>query len=223
MTLFERIVARGLYPISNLLSRAVMKGWHKVSDEQPMFVFRGVPDRLAPEHIAPGAVLHADRETMLAMLPQGAVGAEVGTYRGVFARLLLDACRPSKLYLVDRDFSLVPPALLAKEIADGTVELKVGESADTLSRFADALFDWIYIDGDHRLAGVRKDTAQAHRALKPGGLMMFNDYLIFDAVSGTPFGVMHAANALCIDRGYKIVGFALHRDGYNDILLRKPG
>jgi hypothetical protein len=222
MSLGEQMISRGVYPVTYFLSRVAMKGWQKVSDKQPLFLFKGAPPELDSSHIMPGALLFADRISMLKLLPKGKVGAEIGTYKGVFARALLDHAAPAKLYLLDRDFSLVPGDLLAKEIEAGVVEQKVGDSSTSMAAFPPDFFDWIYVDGDHRLEGVTRDVMASHRALKPGGLMMFNDYIIFDAVSGTPFGVIHAVNGLCVDHGYKVVGFALHRDGYSDILLKKP-
>lgn len=38
-------------------------------------------------------------------------------------------------------------------------------------------YDFIYIDGDHTAPGVLSDAVSAFRALKPGGLLAFDDYL----------------------------------------------
>lgn len=38
------------------------------------------------------------------------------------------------------------------------------------------LFDFIYIDGDHTALGVLKDGMNAVTALKPGGILAFDDY-----------------------------------------------
>lgn len=40
----------------------------------------------------------------------------------------------------------------------------------------DLLFDFIYIDGDHRALQVIKDGANAFLNLKPGGILAFDDY-----------------------------------------------
>ncbi len=37
-------------------------------------------------------------------------------------------------------------------------------------------FDFIYIDGDHRASSVVKDAINAWAALKPGGVLAFDDY-----------------------------------------------
>lgn len=37
-------------------------------------------------------------------------------------------------------------------------------------------FDMVYVDGDHTRDQVAKDAENAHRAVKPGGLLVFDDY-----------------------------------------------
>jgi hypothetical protein len=39
-----------------------------------------------------------------------------------------------------------------------------------------AKFDLIYIDGDHSLTGAESDTRMAWQCLRPGGLMIWDDY-----------------------------------------------
>lgn len=49
-------------------------------------------------------------------------------------------------------------------------------SADYLMKAPAEKFDFIYIDGDHTSAQVMEDAILAWRALKPGGIMAFDDY-----------------------------------------------
>ena len=39
------------------------------------------------------------------------------------------------------------------------------------------IYDFIYIDGDHTAQAVFIDASLAWKALKPGGIMAFDDYL----------------------------------------------
>ena len=80
----------------------------------------------------------------------------------------------------------------------------------------------IYVDADHSYASVAKDIAAAHRALKPGGLMMCNDYTNWCSPSVSPYGVARAVNEFVNREGYDCIGLALHPAGLYDILLRKP-
>lgn len=38
-------------------------------------------------------------------------------------------------------------------------------------------YDFVYVDGDHTAPGVLSDALNAFRALKPGGILAFDDYL----------------------------------------------
>ncbi len=51
-----------------------------------------------------------------------------------------------------------------------------GRSADRLLELADQHFDAIYIDGSHTMADVLLDTTLSWPLLKPGGIMLFDDY-----------------------------------------------
>jgi len=39
------------------------------------------------------------------------------------------------------------------------------------------LFDFIYVDGDHKASSVLKDGLNAVNSLKPGGILAFDDYM----------------------------------------------
>ena len=172
--------------------------------------------KLEPEHLKESR-LFAHREQMLEYLPKRAVVAEIGTFKGEFARKIIDTCSPVQLHILDITFSFVK----AGTIDDAIVTKVQGDSGETLGRYSDGFFDWIYVDGDHSLDGVRRDAVQAMRALKPGGFMVFNDYTIFDPLRSEPFGVIHVVNELCVLHGFKVVGLAMHRAGYQDIMLQK--
>jgi predicted O-methyltransferase YrrM len=57
------------------------------------------------------------------------------------------------------------------------VDYFVGESRNVLRDlpFKDH-FDFMYIDGDHKASSVLEDAILAFRMLKPGGLLVFDDY-----------------------------------------------
>lgn len=215
--MFKKALSQGIYPASTLFPRAVLKLWRDFTGERPYFVFHSLPQKLEPDHLEVPR-LFAHRDAMLDWLPKGGVVAEVGTYKGEFARRILDTCEPRKLYLLDVTFNLVPPGL----VDDPSVERREGDSADLLSEFPDDHFDWLYIDGDHSVRGASRDAEAARRKVKPGGLLAFNDYTIFDPLGMKPLGVVHAVNRLCVEHGFKVVGFALHPSGFQDIVLKKP-
>ena len=52
-----------------------------------------------------------------------------------------------------------------------------GKSADVLATLEPASFDAIYVDGGHDAATVSLDSLLAWKLLKPGGILIFDDYL----------------------------------------------
>ncbi len=59
----------------------------------------------------------------------------------------------------------------------GQVRKRKGNSADVLATLEPASFDAIYVDGGHEAATVLLDALLAWRLLKPGGILIFDDYL----------------------------------------------
>jgi len=134
-----------------------------------------------------------DRKSLMASLPKGGVGAEIGVAQGSFSLVLLDVCKPKHLYLIDpweeqsdEVYSRDDPANFPQATHDGNfrnVQSKFGsdprvtilraysvEAADT---FEDEYFDWVYIDANHLQAG--KDAALWWPKVKSGGWLMGHD------------------------------------------------
>lgn len=59
----------------------------------------------------------------------------------------------------------------------GQVRKLKGKSADVLATLEPASFDAIYVDGGHDAGTVLLDTLLAWKLLKPGGVLIFDDYL----------------------------------------------
>lgn len=124
--------------------------------------------------------------------PKGAIGAEVGVLRGRFSQILLDVTKPKCLYLIDpwkqydipgmpsqERFNMVARDVQAKfedQVAGGTVVIQRGTSVDVLGSFPDNFLDWIYIDGDHSIEGVKADLDLAVKKVKSGGIIAGDDY-----------------------------------------------
>jgi predicted O-methyltransferase YrrM len=60
-----------------------------------------------------------------------------------------------------------------------TLELRLGRSYRELARLIteDHRFDFIYVDGNHAASTVLSDASQCFGMLRPGGIMLFDDYL----------------------------------------------
>jgi hypothetical protein len=144
--------------------------------------------------------LAKSRYRLVKMLPQHAVGAEVGVWKGDFSASLLRFTQPNRLHLIDPwifqadlpmawygglaagsqvEMDAISESVrlrFATEIGQGTVEVHQATSTDALARIDDSSLDWIYIDGNHLYEGVRDDLVAALPKIRPGGLIACDDY-----------------------------------------------
>jgi predicted O-methyltransferase YrrM len=135
---------------------------------------------------------------------------EVGSFEGRSACFLIDALSPDhaiELHCIDTfeggveharlDMSAVearfranigiacanalhaPQVIVHKGLSDaGLAGLLAGGARDT--------FDFIYIDGSHQAPDVLADAVLGFRLLRPGGVMIFDDYLWSENLPGGP-------------------------------------
>jgi predicted O-methyltransferase YrrM len=164
------------------------------------------------------------RRALLDRMKRGAVAAEVGVETGQFSEAILDSCQPSQLHLLDLDLKRFGiRRRFSDAIAAGIVQLHEGDSALTLRTFADASFDFIYIDGDHSYDGVKLDIEAARMKVKPDGFLIFNDYTYWSPAEALRYGVIAAVNELCLADDWEVVYFALAPLMYCDVALRRRG
>jgi predicted O-methyltransferase YrrM len=109
---------------------------------------------------------------------------EVGAYEGRSLLWMLEEIltHPSaKAFVVD---AMIPPfsqrlkANLLHSSHGKKVTLFQGMSERVLREFPEAYFDIIYLDGAHDVRTVMIDAVNSWYALKPGGLLIFDDYLL---------------------------------------------
>lgn len=62
----------------------------------------------------------------------------------------------------------------------GKVIVHTGKSQEVLRTLVQPKYDFIFIDGDHRALSVLEDAVLSFRLLKPGGILMFDDYRWLD-------------------------------------------
>lgn len=175
------------------------------------------PLALRSEHVA-SAKIFASRYDYIASLPKGGVCTEVGVQNGKFSAFLLETIKPEKLHLIDLTFAKLRNPAVRENPA---VVLHEGDSAATLNSFPDGHFDWIYIDAGHLYENVRADATAAARKVKPGGLIIFNDYIIWSHHEGFAYGVVQTVNEMCVNEGWEIVAYCLQENLYCDVALRK--
>ena len=178
---------------------------------------KGEPSVHVPQELLADCRFVASRNELVGRLPRQGRVAEVGTYRGEFARYILAACEPAELHLIDIDFSLLDPAVAG----DSRVVLHHGPSHEKLAQFPDEHFYWIYIDGDHSYEGASRDARVAAAKVKPGGYLVFNDFAHADPYLGA-YGVHRAVTEFAVSRRWRFAWFAYEPHGLYDVALRRP-
>jgi hypothetical protein len=198
---------------------------------------------LSPSHLL-DAHLYADRLDMVrSLVPRGGSVVEVGVGLGDFSVCLLDTLEPASFVAVDT-FVLDQLETMwdrpTSEMFDGlshlefyrrrleayrdTVEVTVEQalSWEGLARLADESFDLVYVDAGHDAESVRRDLEVSVRKVRPGGLMICNDYVLVDHM-GHPYGVVQGVNELVTapSSPWRVVGLALHPQMYCDLALRR--
>lgn len=171
-----------------------------------------------PQAQLDGAMLVRDRQEMLRRLPKGGRVCELGTLRGDFARDILDLVAPQELHLVDVHFGLCR----ADVLADPRVRRHEMMTTEYLDSREAGMFDWIYVDADHGYGAVVQDIAAAKGRVKPGGLLIFNDFARIVRPGFGVFGVHQAVCEFLAAEGWPVAFFCFQGEALYDIALRRP-
>lgn len=166
----------------------------------------------------------AARRWILAGIPRGGVGAEIGVFRGHFSAVILETLAPRKFYMVDPWTTLgeffpwaneysnqgtLPTALARRE-----AELRAAQFPGTESVVVEAVFpdciaqlteplDWIYIDSSHNYKDTLRELDAAASILKPDGIIIGDDF--YPDRSSYHHGVFRAVNEFVKKSRYEFV------------------
>lgn len=119
--------------------------------------------------------------------------AEIGVWRGKLSGRLLRDCPEIAYYAMIDPWRRLPDwnkplaetldfekvyqeALSHTEFASDRREVLRGKTTEVIDRLEDASLDAIYVDGDHTLRGILVDMIAAYPKLRPGGLMLGDDF-----------------------------------------------
>jgi len=122
----------------------------------------------------------------------GAICAEIGVFKGVFAEQILKK-QPSELHLVDPwlsypgkqdrcysalqvEMDLIYDSVVEKFKKNKNVKIHRRSSKQAAAAFCDDFFDWIYIDADHSYHAVKEDLELWFQKVKPGGFLCGDDF-----------------------------------------------
>jgi hypothetical protein len=183
-----------------------------------------------------------DRSDMLlALRPEkGLAICEVGVGIGGFTRFLLDHMRPARFFAIDLFDLHTKPDIWGRAPRDvfgarthrafyedsfayahDRMTVLQGQSEACIAACPDGFFDILYVDAGHTYDDVRRDAAAAVSKVAPDGLLVFNDYTLYDHLAEAPYGVVQAVNELIVASDWQVVGFSLQRHMYCDIALRR--
>lgn len=167
---------------------------------------------LAEKHMR-NCTLLLDRGQLLTKLPRGGIVAELGVDHGDFSARILELTQPTRLHLVDLWgseryhgglFDSVKQRF-GTEIADGRVQVHRKMSVDAADDFADASFDWIYIDTDHSYETTARELRRFASKIKDGGLIAGHDYCMGNWANGYRYGVIEAVHEFCVRENWELV------------------
>lgn len=193
-----------------------------------------------PEANLRNSRLYSNRTAMLEALPVkvGGRALEIGVALGDFSRTIIDRMQPEAFYAADI-FQMhemeshwgTPSSVLFRGMTHqdffrdrfkaDPVTVLVGPSSQTLSQIEDESLDLIYVDAEHTYEPVKADGETSLRKLRSGGIMIFNDYTLFDQYMGVAYGVVRAVNELVNAHDLEVLGLALEINMFCDIAVRK--
>lgn len=119
--------------------------------------------------------------------------AEIGVWRGEFAKALLDACPGITAYWMidpwrrlpgwnkpfntsDEEFALIHEAALAATAGHQRVRHVLhGTTAEVVDNLPDGSLDFVYVDGDHTLRGITIDLLRIWPKVRDGGAVGGDD------------------------------------------------
>jgi len=125
---------------------------------------------------------------LVALLPLGAIVAEIGSYAGESTRAFMDSGRVAKLYAIDpwlngydnwdfanySDMRAVESLFDARTVGLNVVKMKM-RNLEAAEQVTESL-DMVYLDGCHKYAAVKEDIDIWHKKVKPGGLLAGHDF-----------------------------------------------
>ena len=103
--------------------------------------------------------------------------------------------------------------LKAMSVTESDVRFVIGKSGDdeVLAEVSDRTYDYVLIDGDHSLEGVAADFTRYGELVRPGGLLVFDDYDTADWPQIKTFVDRHVLGNRaweCVGTGWRTAVFA---------------
>lgn len=194
------------------------------------------------------AKIFASREEYAKQLPKGMKWMEVGVAWGYYSDYVCSVADPRETYLADvydqdlkcwswrkygeckcenekHEMLYTPEThesyIIEKFSKYNNVKTIRGEAPKSLKLDND--YDYIYLDTGNERHEIRELAEAAHKLIKVGGILGFNDYLIYDGIiEDSPYGTFQTVNEfLHFNKNWSVDALALHPVGFYDIYLRR--
>jgi Methyltransferase domain len=159
----------------------------------------------------------------LEILPKGAIGAEIGVFRGEFTPHIIRVANPRRLHLIDGWWELygerfpdwgaytghgtLPTRTAFEEARRRTrgkpVTFHVGDDLAILSTFEDRYLDWAYLDSSHEYGHTIEELQLLDR--KVSGVIMGDDWREDPAADDPNAGGARAVRAFCESSAWSLL------------------
>ncbi|GAB4370538.1 MAG: hypothetical protein Kow00121_11320 [Elainellaceae cyanobacterium] len=147
----------------------LLQGWHQAEQKQYEFTQDWFTHHISTWRKHLGAIAHASGLNVL----------EIGSFEGRSTCWLLDFVLTdanSRITCIDLYFQERFDFNIHRSGASQKVIKLQGNSLKLLPTLKPQSYDLIYIDGCHLVDHVQRDAAHAWKLLKPGGIIIFDDY-----------------------------------------------
>lgn len=156
------------------------------------------------------------------MLPMLSKVAEIGVFRGIFSKQMLDLKNLGKLYLID-SWKNMPDyddplsdtdhaanlhttlEYIKGHVAGGRFEIHIMSSLEAALEFKDGELDAIFLDANHSYDSVLQDLLAWEPKIRSGGFLMGHDFTDQHPTAiKHGWGVQKAVSQFCKERGWEL-------------------
>ncbi|WP_319005463.1 ATP-binding cassette domain-containing protein [Novosphingobium profundi] len=201
--------------------QTALRIYQRKAGSPPDFLLPGPAPTLAADLLA-GCTVLPRRADIVAQLPKGGVGVQVGRQPPAFTRTLFDTTQAAKLYLLGNKRQSAQAGPLSAELQSGRIESLDGDTDEALETLEDGSLDYAYVNVAQDYEVVRKDLHGVFRKVRSGGSIVCNNFTNWGVMEARSLGGFKAVMEEVLDAGAQVSAMSLHPYGYSDITVIRP-